>query len=174
MSFRPEEVDDALASRLSDEELAALLAQFTNAPLADPARTASAVASIELEAARRGLRLEGLREGMPPALALRRCIHYIDRGDCDGAVRCMWFLGRQGVWHVRRHVNRLPQAHARAWYLGGLAWVLDSLLLGPAATRQRADNLTAAGLTDLELADYLDDVVRAHLSNWMAAGPFPY
>lgn len=130
------------ARTLADGELVYFLKyvrrRLTGAPAEHETAYASALATLELEAARRGIQLRGVREPLPPTIAARHLERAIAAGDLNAVRRMLRWQNAEGFWRAYRYALSLAEPAARAWLLERILWAVDVRLYGvPTARRRR-------------------------------------
>ena len=98
---------------------------------------ASALATLELEAARRGLRLQGVRERIPIPIAHHRLELAIEEGDPVGVGRLLRYLDGRGHWRAYRYALSLSSAEDTAYLLERIHWHMNVRLFGVPVARLR-------------------------------------
>ncbi|HEX6939650.1 MAG TPA: hypothetical protein VF158_09575 [Longimicrobiales bacterium] len=98
---------------------------------------AAALAALELEAARRGIEMRGVRERVPAPVARRRLDRAIAGDDPAGVRTLLRWLDGPGLWRAYRYAVAHPDAVERARILGRVHWHLNVRLFGMDIARQR-------------------------------------
>jgi hypothetical protein len=152
---------------LSDAQVIGLLGDYrTRAPEHAGAFDA-AIVELELEAVRRRIPIDGAPEITPPALALQRCRHWIERGRYDAAAHCFWHLAPLGAWQISQEVQSILEQETRLYLMRYMLFVLDTFRLGGAVALMRIDLTEHSDMSaDLREA-YLRSCITAHFAEWM-------
>lgn len=110
---------------------------------------AAALAALELEAARRGIEMRGVRERVPVPVARRRLERAVDYDDAASVRVLLRWLDGPGLWRAYRYALRVPDAEERARILERVHWHLNVRLFGIEAARRRRRR-AAKALRNLE------------------------
>lgn len=105
---------------------------------------ASALATLELEAARRGIMLRGVRERVPAANAKRHLDRAIAYDDAAAVIRLLRWLDGRGLWRAYRYALEHPDGETSARLLERLHWHLNVRLFGVDIARTRRRRATRA------------------------------
>jgi len=98
---------------------------------------AAALAVLELEAARRGIEIRGVRERVPAPVAERRLDQAVHDDDTAGVRVLLRWLDGPGLWRAYRYALLVPDAEERARILERVHWHLNVRLFGVQEGRRR-------------------------------------
>jgi len=98
---------------------------------------ASALAALELEAARRGIEIRGVRERVPIPVARRRLEQAVLYDDPEAVRALLRWLDGPGLWRAYRYALVLPDPEERARILERVHWHLNVRLFGLAEGKRR-------------------------------------
>ncbi|HEX7120580.1 MAG TPA: hypothetical protein VF212_17440 [Longimicrobiales bacterium] len=98
---------------------------------------ASALAALELEAARRGIEMRGVRERVPAPVARRRLDDAVADDDPAGVRILLRWLDGPGLWRAYRYALSHPDREERVRILERVHWHLNVRLFGVDVARRR-------------------------------------
>jgi len=110
---------------------------------------ASALAALELEAARRGIEMRGVSERVPAPVARKQLDRAIAIDDPAGVRILLRWLDGPGLFRAYRYALRVPDAEERARILERVHWHLNVRLFGVQVARRRRRR-AAKALRNLE------------------------
>lgn len=97
----------------------------------------SALAALELETARRGIRLRGVREPLAPHAWRRRLEAAIAAADVESVEEMLPYLDDRGHWRAYRFATGLGDPADQARLLEKIRWYVDVRVHGRAAAEER-------------------------------------
>jgi hypothetical protein len=104
----------------------------------------SALATLELEAIRRGIRLRGAKEPLAPLVARKKLERAIGQGDTHAVDELLPDLDGPGYWRAYRFALALPEPVDQARLLEKIRWHLDVRVHGLEIAGQRRRKVTRA------------------------------
>lgn len=96
-----------------------------------------ALAVLELEAARRGIEIRGVRERIPAPVARKQLEEAIAENDVIGVRLLLRWLDGSGLWRAYRYAIRHPDPAVRASLLERVHWHLNVRVFGVDVARRK-------------------------------------
>ncbi len=118
---------------------------------------AAALAVLELEAARRGIELRGVRERVPAPVARRQLDRAVAGDDAIGVKLLLRWLDGPGLWRAYRYAIEHPDERERVRLLERVHWHVNVRLFGVDVARRKRRRAAQAlqRLDDRRKADRL-------------------
>jgi hypothetical protein len=152
------------ASKLADQQILDLLEELGSRPATtheDDEALISAIADLELEAAKRAIEVPGPHERIPPAVALDRFKVACTQGDFEAAGKAVYYLDPQGLWYAYRRAREQGHIAVQLHLLVRVRICVELGVLGMESTRARGTRLDQADLSDEDSVAYMVQCIDA-------------